>query len=442
MLHNPPGKKRKRKVFLPPMDPLSTPDRRPQVQPDTAPKRMRSPSPPSPLGEEGGSPGGKKKTGRPPSRKKKRPQLLAEFRGAGAPTPEAWGAIRMHNALCPEMSIRDASAMFGVAPSTLHRTLKERKLGDATMSKQNGPPKKDNCERNQLIDNHLDAFPHASLSEISSATGVPRSTVAWVLEQTGRKAYARPTIPWTGGDMEAWKLTRLNFCKDFLKRLPKRSAILFVDESLFRVSDTRKWQWVKEGQEVDPREVHGWGAGAHVWGCIGVGFRVLIDLTGKGTGPKGGITAEDYARILTAEFLPALRRHQARHPNVTYLFVQDGARVHMSHDVLGTLGEWGLAHFVRRPTKASGELVAAGDVWPPHSPDLNPIENLWAILKMEVNDACCGDLSNTKENRDHLWATVQRTWREIAADVIDRLVDSWPRRLKNCVAARGGHSGY
>ena len=30
------------------------------------------------------------------------------------------------------------------------------------------------------------------------------------------------------------------------------------------------------------------------------------------------------------------------------------------------------------------ELAIEVMIWPPHSPDLNPIENLWALLKAEI----------------------------------------------------------
>jgi transposase len=59
--------------------------------------------------------------------------------------------------------------------------------------------------------------------------------------------------------------------------------------------------------------------------------------------------------------------------------VQDGARVHTTPDVLAKIRSWGLRVFEKN-TKKDQEGVA----WPPHSPDLNPIENLWALCKRSI----------------------------------------------------------
>ena len=38
--------------------------------------------------------------------------------------------------------------------------------------------------------------------------------------------------------------------------------------------------------------------------------------------------------------------------------------------------------YVMRDALAEMEIEVM--IWPPHSPDLNPIENLWALLKAEI----------------------------------------------------------
>ncbi len=80
--------------------------------------------------------------------------------------------------------------------------------------------------------------------------------------------------------------------------------------------------------------------------------------------------------------------------------------------------------------------------WPSHSPDLNPIENWWAILKQSLGSLLADDLSNTDENRARVWAAVKAAAAECDKECLTNLVVSFERRLKACVEREGGWTGY
>jgi hypothetical protein len=59
--------------------------------------------------------------------------------------------------------------------------------------------------------------------------------------------------------------------------------------------------------------------------------------------------------------------------------------------------------------------------WPANSPDLNPIELLWSVLKAAVRKF-------HPQTIDELKAVLQAAWKSIP-QTIDGLVDSFPARL-------------
>lgn len=103
------------------------------------------------------------------------------------------------------------------------------------------------------------------------------------------------------------------------------------------------------------------------------------------------------------------------------IFMQDGAPCHTARVVKRYLADTNVA------------LLE----WPGNSPDLNPIENLWAIIKRRL-------AANTITTKQQMIAEVIRIWHhdQDITGMLHALVDSMPRRIANVIQAKGGHTNY
>ena len=73
--------------------------------------------------------------------------------------------------------------------------------------------------------------------------------------------------------------------------------------------------------------------------------------------------------------------------------------------------------------------------WSSMSPDLNPIEHLWGILKWKV-EVC--KVSNIYQLRD----VVLEEWKSIQVATCEALVNSIPRGVKEVLDNDGGPTKY
>lgn len=200
-------------------------------------------------------------------------------------------------------------------------------------------------------------------------------------------------------------------------------TLVISDESKFSLdgSDGLRWCRRPRGQDaldvqnVSQRVRRGLGSGkVNVWGCItpdGVGHLYRID---------GNMDRFQYTHILESALLPTIEMHG--YANRRWMFQQDNDSKHTSIHAREWFDDHGI-HLLK---------------WPPNSPDMSPIENLWDYLEKQVKKR--GVLP---QNPDELWDMLREEWYKPAFNrYAKELYSSMPRRIQALLDAKGRWTKY
>jgi hypothetical protein len=75
--------------------------------------------------------------------------------------------------------------------------------------------------------------------------------------------------------------------------------------------------------------------------------------------------------------------------------------------------------------------------WPAQSPDMNPIEHLWIVIKKALKT-----YPTPPKGVHELWDRVVVEWNKIPPETCQNLIESMPRRMEAVISAKGGHTKY
>ena len=146
----------------------------------------------------------------------------------------------------------------------------------------------------------------------------------------------------------------------------------------------------------------------------------LVLMERDSNSPRQGYSNVSYRKALDEGFLPLHHRDN--------IYQHDNSRVHTAKESTA----WFLRH------------AAFFIEWPPFSPDLNPIENVWNLLKQKLRKMFpyLGDLNDNAVDRAEFRRCIQAAWKALDQSKIRSIVQSMPARVRAVQRARGWYTKY
>jgi hypothetical protein len=150
-----------------------------------------------------------------------------------------------------------------------------------------------------------------------------------------------------------------------------------------------------------------------VWGCM------LWDGPGFATKIEGRMDAELYTAILEDELQQTMEWYGLETEDV--IFQQDNEPKHTSKKARKWFNEHGY------------QVLQ----WPAQSPDLNPIEHLWAYVKRKL-----GAYPTAPKGMLELWECFEKEWNDIPVELCQKVVEGMPKCVRAVYKAKGKYVKY
>lgn len=339
---------------------------------------------------------------------------MARGQELSASTREKIVALHEHTSKSQRQIARD----LNVSQASVNDILKKyHNTGSTRSLSRSGRPKVTSPRQDNAICRSSMANPFATASQIKrnnpALSNVNKRTIQRRLkERFGpvRKPAKKPILT------PLMRQKRIEFCRQYLDwDVEQWKRVLFSDEATFQFKSTnhrfvRRPPGISRTHPNYTQKTIKHAPYVMVWGCFSHKCRGALSLLP----PRTSVNKEKYLEILQ-EKLPIFM-------NIceTSIFQHDKATPHMAKIVSQWLEQQQI------------EVLE----WPGNSPDLNPIENLWEIVRQKLADRVFNSMEDFKQAIKDVWC------REISQDYCKNLVSSMPRRLQAVIENKGFPTKY
>ena len=197
---------------------------------------------------------------------------------------------------------------------------------------------------------------------------------------------------------------RLNWASENINR--DWSRVVFTDESTFRYNQCINRLWKRKGEHKIVRVVKS-STKVNLYGSFSArGFGKLVIFTGNLTGKK-------LVQIYKRGLLPSAQKMYGNKTS-NWILQEDNDPKHKSR--------------VANAWKAENNIQVMS--WPPYSPDCNPIENVWGLLKTKLAR------KKYKSIRSFI-SNIKKEWNDLSRDYAVKLAESCQQRCASVIENGG-----
>lgn len=302
-----------------------------------------------------------------------------------------------------DYKISTIANIYGVSRQTIYNIVNNYKKNKTIERKKGSGRKKDENTKEKIIDiikkdknlsiNQISAILFKKYKIKKSKTSVYEYLID--NDYVNKKSIKKPLLTQNHKcNREIWTI----FYKDF-----DWSTVIWSDESAISIQqNTLSKVWINKNDK-DIKRVVKYPLKIHIWGCILKNHKLIIHIYDK------TMNGDKYIEILKLKLLPLIQSLTDGNNN-KYIFQQDNASCHKCLKVKNFFSENNIDVML----------------WPANSPDLNPIENVWNLIKKNI-----GKIYIT--NKEELINRINEEAKNLDITIINNIIGSMNNRINELI---------
>jgi len=312
----------------------------------------------------------------------------------------------------PHMSNPDISRYLRIGESTVKRWLERYETtGDVEVLQKSGRKRSTTKKQDATIQSVVAQHPTESVGQIAfrlSKKGIKISetTLRRRFEEAGVQSTKPTSKPLLTTDHINKRLQWAIQHQDV-----DWNEVVFTDESSFHMKQVVRRVWKKRGEKYYVSTVKH-PVKIHVWGCFnknGFGKLVLFRQT---------LNSNFMCKIYKDGLLSSVKKWYGDN-NCNWKLLEDNDPKHTSK--------------TSRTFKANNGIQSLP--WPSQSPDCNPIENVWALMKLKINRQPPRSINN-------FVGRIKKEWKDLSTEFAEKLVNSMKNRVELLIERKGDYINY